>query len=67
MERIYSLTELAKAIGVTTETIRNWEKARVIPIAARIGRRRSRVFSEWKVKRIFEFAESIGYKVRGAK
>ena len=49
MDRTYSLIEVSKLIGVTPETIKNWEQARYIPQASRIGLKRKRVWGKTKV------------------
>lgn len=38
--RMYSRTEVAEAAGVSTQTIRIWEDAEVIPKAVRVGDKR---------------------------
>ena len=64
MNQIYSITKVANLIGVTPETIKNWEAARLIPQASRMGLGKKRVFSQWKVQQILEFARANGYSVR---
>jgi DNA-binding transcriptional MerR regulator len=64
MERIYTVTEIAKLIGVTVETIKNWEAAGLIPKATRIGRQKKRIWGPTKTKQIIEFAKDNGYPVK---
>ena len=61
MGKLYNCTKVAELIGVTPETIRNWEQAGYIPESSRIGLQRKRVWGEWKVQRILEFARDNGY------
>jgi len=63
MSKLYSATEIGKMIGVTPDTIKNWEKMGMIPEATRIGLQKKWVWGEWKVLRILEFAKDNGYPV----
>lgn len=63
MGRLYSATEIAKLVGVTPETIKHWEEMGCIPEASRLGLQRKRIWSEWKVQRILEFARDNGYPI----
>ena len=38
MGNLYSASKIAKMIGITSATLTNWERAGLIPKAARIGR-----------------------------
>lgn len=64
MGKLYSVNRVAGLIGVTPETIKNWERMRYIPESSRIGLQRKRVWGEWKVQRILEFARDNGYLVK---
>jgi transposase len=64
MQRLYTVTEIAKLIGVTVETIKNWESSGLIPKAARIGRQKKRVWGPTKTQQILEFAKDNGYPVK---
>lgn len=64
MGKLYSITQIAKMIGVSPETIRNWELARLIPEAWRMGLQRKRVWNEGKLQIILEFARDNGYPIR---
>lgn len=61
MNKLYSTSEVARRVGVTTATIINWEKNHLIPESTRIGLRRKRVWGEMKLKLILGFAEDNGY------
>jgi DNA-binding transcriptional MerR regulator len=64
MRTLYSLIEVSKLIGVTPETIKNWEQAHYIPQASRMGLKRKRVWSQAKVELILGFARDNGYIVK---
>lgn len=63
MGKLYSIGEVADLVGVTSETIRNWEAMGHIATSTRMGLQKKRVWSEWKVERILEFAKGNGYAV----
>ena len=46
---------VAERLGVCPQTIRNWEKERLIPIATRKGLSKRRVFSESQVGQIDKY------------
>jgi DNA-binding transcriptional MerR regulator len=60
---LYSLIEVGRMIGVTPETIKNWESAHYIPQASRIGLKRKRVWSQPKLELILQFAKDNGYRI----
>lgn len=64
MGKLYNTVQVAELVGVAPETIKNWELAGYIPKSARMGLQRKRVWSEWKVERILEFARGNGYVVQ---
>jgi len=60
---LYTATEIARMVGVTSQTIKEWEKSLLIPKAGRVQRRRKRVWSEGGVRQILKFAQGIGYNL----
>jgi len=63
MGKLYTADDIGKLIGITGETVKNWEYNRLIPQAARIGLQKKRVWGELQVQRILEFARDNGYPV----
>lgn len=63
MSKLYSASEIGKMLDLTSDTIKNWERMNLIPEASRIGLQRKRVWSEWKLQRILEFAKDNGYTI----
>lgn len=61
MGELYSVTDIAKLVSVTPETIKHWEEMRFIPQASRMGLQRKRVWGKTKAKLILEFARDNGY------
>lgn len=64
MKTLYSLIEVSKLIGVTPETIKNWEQAHYIPQASRMGLKRKRVWGVARLKLILDFARDSGYPIK---
>ena len=64
MGKLWSAKEVAELIGITTETLKAWEAKNFIPAAGRQGLRRKRIWSEWKLERILEFARDNGYPIK---
>ena len=64
MGNLFTTEEVAEFIGVTTTTIREWERLNLIPQATRIGLRKVRRWSRTKVELILQFARDNGYPVR---
>ena len=63
MGRFYKPLELAKMVGISPATLKVWESQREIPKATRIGLNNRRIWHTTQVKRILEYARSIGYSV----
>lgn len=63
MGDLYSVTEIAKLIGVTPETVKHWEQSQLIPQSSRMGRQRKRVWGKAKVILIVRFARDLSYPV----
>lgn len=63
MGKLYSVGEVAEMANVTAETIRTWEINKTIPQSDRVGLGRIRMWSEWKLERILEFASGNGHRV----
>jgi len=64
LERTYSVGDIARLVGVSAETIKNWENARLIPQAARVGIQKRRIWGPTKAQQIIEFARNNGYLVK---
>ena len=61
MEKLYTLKEAKKLLGVTTRTIQRWDKQGKIKVVRTIGRRR---IPESEIKRILGLKEErvvVGY------
>lgn len=63
MSKLYNTVQVANLIGVAPETIKNWELMGYVPTSARMGLQRKRVWTQWKVDLILQFAQDNGYKV----
>jgi transposase len=62
--KLYSAKEISNLIGVTSQTIIDWESKSWIPQSTRVGLRRKRIWSGLKVQQILEFArDTAGYPV----
>lgn len=61
---VVKVTEIARQIGVTPMTIKNWEGRGCIPQAQRMGIDRRRVWDSDQVQTILQFAESNGYSIK---
>ena len=59
MERLYTLKEAKKLLGVTTKTIHRWDKEGKIRVVRTIGGRRR--IPESEIKRILGLKEEGGY------
>lgn len=64
MGKNYTVTELSRFIGVTGETIKNWEKKGIIPKATRAGLKKGRIWDSLKAEQILSFARDNGYPVK---
>lgn len=62
---LYGATQVAGLVGVTPETIKNWEDMGLVPRSSRMGLIKKRVWSKPKVERILEFAKDNGYHING--
>jgi len=62
MGRQFSIGEVARLVGVTTQTLKNWESAGLLPKSFRVGLKKSRKWNELQLALILEFAKSNGYK-----
>jgi len=59
MGKLYSVTDIARLIGVCGQTITSWENQDLIPKSARIGRRRKRVWGKGNVLTILTYARDM--------
>lgn len=64
MGRLYSAEEIAKMVSVTAPTIIAWSEAGYIPKSSRVGVRLVHKWSAWKVERILQVGEGLGYAVK---
>ena len=55
LHRVYALPEAARSIGISPQTIRNWENRALIPEAMREGRRR--VYTQQQIDLLKVFAK----------
>lgn len=53
--RIYTVSEVAKRLGVSPSTIKNWERTGQIPKARRVKLNKVRVYTESQIRAIEEF------------
>ena len=58
----YTAIEIAGMVGVSSEAIKYWEAARVIPLARREGGKHRRLWSEHQTYLILQYAEGLGYR-----
>ena len=63
MNKLYTASEIGRMIGVTPDTIKNWEKMRVIPQSSRIGLTKKRIWGQLKLRVILSFAKDQGYQI----
>ena len=63
MRQRYSSNEIAKMIGISPDTVKNWEANLLIPQADRVGLQKKRLWSQSQVLRILEYAADIGYYI----
>ncbi len=50
--RVYTVTEVAKRLGISPSTIKSWEWSGYIPKARRINLNRIRVYTESQIQEI---------------
>ena len=56
MEKLWTAAEIGKLIGISSDTVKLWERDKLVPVATRIGRTRKRVWGKPKVLMILEYA-----------
>lgn len=61
MDKLYKATDIGKMIGVSSQTIKDWEANHFIVQSHRIGLRKTRFWGKTKVKLILDFARDNGY------
>ena len=66
-ERVYQRSEVAKEAGVTTQTIRHWEEAGLIPPPVRDEKNNFRYWSEEDLEEIKAFVAENKQKQRYGK
>lgn len=63
MNELFSVGKVAKMIGVSTQTVREWERVSLIPTGIRVGRRRTRMWNKTQLDLIKEFASDNNYSL----
>lgn len=64
MGRLWTAAEIGKMIGISGDTVKLWEREKLVPVATRIGRTRKRVWGKAKVLMILEYAcDLAGYPI----
>lgn len=63
MSKLWSAPEIAGLIGICEKTLLTWEERHFIPTATRQGLRKKRVWNDWKLERILNFARDQGYQI----
>ena len=53
--KAYTVSEVARRLGVSPSTIKNWERAAYIPKARRVKLNRVRVYTESQIQAIEEY------------
>ena len=53
--RVYTIGEVAKRLGISPSTIKNWEEAGYIPKARRNTLRKVRIYREPQIQQIEEY------------
>lgn len=53
--RLYTIGEVAKRLGVSTTTLKLWEKSGYIPKARRVKLNKTRVYSQSQIEAIVNF------------
>ena len=59
MEKLWTAAEIGRLIGISGDTVKLWERDKLVPVATRIGRTRKRVWGKTKVRLILEFARDM--------
>jgi len=57
----YTITDLANAIGVTSRTIKVWEKAKCLPPAYRHPVRDWRLYTQEEIEELVQLAKKRNY------
>ena len=53
--KVYTVSEVAKRLGISPSTIKNWERTGYIPRARRVKLNRVRVYTESQIQTIEEY------------
>lgn len=53
--RLYTVSEVARRLGISPSTIKNWERAGYIPKARRVNLNRVRIYTESQIQAIEAF------------
>ena len=53
--KVYPIGEVAKRLGISTSTLKAWEKSGYIPKAKRVKLNKTRVYTESQIEAIVEF------------